>query len=112
MMRCRRSTMAITATAVYTLNGAFRSCIVPPHEKENSYQCSERGNGTRPGRCRPAAEDFSFRNAGTLGLAILVTGMMAQRAFPAVEPAKLRVLILSGLNNHDWRSTTPLIKTM
>ena len=48
----------------------------------------------------------------TLGLAILVTGMMAQRAFPAVEPAKLRVLILSGLNNHDWRSTTPVIKTM
>ena len=37
---------------------------------------------------------------------------MAQRAFPAGEPAKLRVLILSGLNNHDWRSTTPVIKKM
>jgi hypothetical protein len=46
----------------------------------------------------------------TLGLAILVMGMMAQRAFPAGEPAKLRVLIFSGLNNHDWRSTTPVIK--
>ena len=43
----------------------------------------------------------------TRGVAILVTGMMAQRAFPAVEPAKLQVLIFSGLNNHDWRSTTP-----
>jgi len=48
----------------------------------------------------------------TVGLAILVTGMMAQRAFPAGEPAKLRVLIFSGLNNHDWRSTTPVIKKM
>jgi type 1 glutamine amidotransferase/HEAT repeat protein len=48
----------------------------------------------------------------TLGLAILMTGLMAQRAFPAVEPARLRVLIFSGLNNHDWRSTTPVIKKM
>jgi len=55
---------------------------------------------------------FSFRGAMTLGVAMLVTGMMAQRAFPAVEPAKLRVLIFSGLNNHDWRSTTPVIKRM
>jgi type 1 glutamine amidotransferase len=38
-------------------------------------------------------------------------GMMAA-AFAAVEPTKLRVLILSGLNNHDWRSTTPVIKKM
>jgi uncharacterized protein len=48
----------------------------------------------------------------TYGLAIVVAGMMAQRAFPAGEPAKLRVLILSGLNNHDWRSTTPVIQKM
>ena len=54
----------------------------------------------------------SFRVAAALGLAILMTGLMAQRAFPAEEPAKLRVLILSGLNNHDWRSTTPVIKKM
>ena len=54
----------------------------------------------------------SFRMGGMLGLAILVAGLVAQRAFPATEPAKLRVLILSGLNNHDWRSTTPVIKTM
>lgn len=52
---------------------------------------------------------FSFRGAVTLGLAIVVVGMTAQRAFPAGEPAKLRVLLLSGLNNHDWRSTTPVI---
>jgi hypothetical protein len=55
---------------------------------------------------------FSFRGAVTLGLAIVVAGMTAQRAFPAGEPAKLRVLILSGLNNHDWRSTTPVIKKL
>jgi hypothetical protein len=52
-----------------------------------------------------------FRTGGMLGLAILVAGLVAQRAFPATEPAKLRVLILSGLNNHDWRSTSPVIKT-
>ena len=55
---------------------------------------------------------FSFCNAAMLGLAILVTWMTAQRAFCAAEPAPLRVLIFSGLNNHDWRSTTPVIKTM
>jgi type 1 glutamine amidotransferase/HEAT repeat protein len=46
-----------------------------------------------------------------LGLAILVAGMTAA-AFAAAEPAQLRVLIFSGLNNHDWRSTTPVIKAM
>jgi type 1 glutamine amidotransferase len=29
---------------------------------------------------------------------------------PPVFAAPLRVLILSGLNNHDWRSTTPFLK--
>ena len=54
---------------------------------------------------------FSFRGAVRLGLFILVMGMTAT-AFAAAEPAKLRVLIFSGLNNHDWRSTTPVIKKM
>lgn len=29
---------------------------------------------------------------------------------PAAGPAKLRVLILTGVNNHDWRATTPVLR--
>lgn len=55
---------------------------------------------------------FAVRGAAALGLILLVTSTVVLRAFPAVEPPKLRVLILSGLNNHDWRSTTPVIRMM
>src|SRR5512137_1893627 len=55
---------------------------------------------------------YWFRGALTLGMVIILTGLTAPRAFSTNEPAKLRVLILSGLNNHDWRSTTPVIKKM
>jgi type 1 glutamine amidotransferase len=55
---------------------------------------------------------FLFRGALTLGTVIVLTGLTPPRAVSAGEPAKLRVLILSGLNNHDWPSTTPAIKTM
>jgi hypothetical protein len=33
-------------------------------------------------------------------------------AVPAAEGEKLRLLILSGANNHDWKSTTPVLKSM
>jgi type 1 glutamine amidotransferase/HEAT repeat protein len=36
--------------------------------------------------------------------------LMAAGAFAATEAAPLRVLILSGRNNHDWRATTPALK--
>jgi uncharacterized protein len=46
-------------------------------------------------------------------LATLTLGF-AMAAAPAAEPAagggKLRVLILSGANNHDWKTTTPALK--
>lgn len=32
------------------------------------------------------------------------------RMDPFFQPAKIRTLILSGRNNHDWRSTTPFLK--
>jgi type 1 glutamine amidotransferase len=35
---------------------------------------------------------------------------MTSGAAPAAAPAKLAVLILSGQNNHDWKTTTPLLK--
>jgi hypothetical protein len=35
---------------------------------------------------------------------------LAQSTLPLFQKDKLRVLILSGRNNHDWRTTTPLIR--
>lgn len=34
----------------------------------------------------------------------------AQVTIPFFQPGKVRVLILSGRNNHDWRSTTPFLR--
>ena len=39
---------------------------------------------------------------------VLLAGLAAQPA--AADETKLRVLILSGANNHNWRETTPAIK--
>src|ERR1019366_1113538 len=38
--------------------------------------------------------------------------LRASPAEAARKPAGIRVLILSGLNNHDWRSTTPVLLKM
>ena len=40
-------------------------------------------------------------------ITVLFTGMTAAAQ---QSPAKLRVLIFSGQNNHDWRKTTPVLK--
>ena len=45
-----------------------------------------------------------------LGLAIVTAAAGADQGRPATAPPPLRVLIYSGLNNHDWRSTTPVIR--
>ncbi|MCY2993006.1 MAG: ThuA domain-containing protein [Planctomycetota bacterium] len=55
---------------------------------------------------------FFLAVAFFVGVASVVTAMTAKLAHAADEPPKLRVLIFSGLNNHDWRSTTPVIKKM
>ena len=34
----------------------------------------------------------------------------AQDTIPFFQPGKIRVLILSGRNNHDWRTTTPFLR--
>ena len=34
----------------------------------------------------------------------------AQDTLPFFQPGKIRVLILSGRNNHDWRTTTPFLR--
>lgn len=40
----------------------------------------------------------------------LFAGWLGSEAAGASPPKRLRVLILSGQNNHDWKSTTPLLK--
>ena len=35
---------------------------------------------------------------------------VAQVTIPFFQPGKVRVLILSGRNNHDWRTTTPFLR--
>ena len=54
----------------------------------------------------------SFPGALTLGLILLLTALTVEHAGAVDALPKLRVLIFSGLNNHDWRSTTPVIKKM
>src|SRR5262249_50071712 len=40
----------------------------------------------------------------------LVLGLAAPAARAADKDAKIKVLIIDGQNNHDWRSTTPFMK--
>jgi hypothetical protein len=46
----------------------------------------------------------------TLGLG-LALACAVRAADPAPPPAKLSLLILSGANNHDWKTTTPIAVT-
>ena len=41
---------------------------------------------------------------------LVVLLLIAATTAPAAEP--LRVLILSGANNHDWKSTTPVLRQL
>jgi type 1 glutamine amidotransferase len=43
--------------------------------------------------------------------AALLTLIVATRAFAADAPSVYKTAIIDGQNNHDWRSTTPMIKT-
>ena len=36
--------------------------------------------------------------------------LSAQDTIPFFQPGKIRVLIFSGRNNHDWRTTTPFLR--
>ena len=58
---------------------------------------------TRFGRSVPAF---------ALGLMTCLLAIQPAGAAGTEEGAKLRVLIFSGMNNHDWRSTTPVIQKM
>lgn len=43
-------------------------------------------------------------------LAVPAPPAAAQNTLPLFKKGALRVLILSGRNNHDWRSTTPALR--
>ncbi|MHB8953015.1 MAG: ThuA domain-containing protein [Pirellulaceae bacterium] len=53
-----------------------------------------------------------FVEVCTLGLTACLFVVQPIGAAEGQETPKLRVLIVSGLNNHDWRSTTPTIEKM
>jgi len=52
------------------------------------------------------------RAAGLLLVAVGLGGLPAVGAASGTATAPLRVLILGGLHNHDWQSTTPVIRAM
>src|SRR5208282_3656427 len=41
---------------------------------------------------------------------LALSTMFAQDNIPVFQPGKIRVLIFSGRNNHDWRTTTPFLR--
>lgn len=54
---------------------------------------------------------FALALFGISGQWALVSSLgLAQDTLPFFQPGKVRVLILSGRNNHDWRSTTPFLR--
>lgn len=60
----------------------------------------------------------SISRQAILGLAALLGCLVAAQAADTPDKpaeaagAKIRLLILSGANNHDWKSTTPVLKKM
>lgn len=54
-----------------------------------------------------------MRNAHWFLITILLLALAFQAmAAPAAKPAPLSVLVLSGQNNHDWKTTTPALAKM
>ena len=53
---------------------------------------------------------YGSRNSISLGLAMLVACLITAPLALAAEPTAIRVLILTGQNNHAWQETTPLLK--
>lgn len=44
------------------------------------------------------------------GFLLIFTAGFAQETIPFFKPGMVRVLIFSGRNNHDWRTTSPFLK--
>lgn len=50
--------------------------------------------------------------AAALISAIIMPALPAKAADPGGKEDKIRILILSGANNHDWKSTTPVLRSI
>jgi type 1 glutamine amidotransferase len=59
---------------------------------------------------RTAGEETAGDNLIMIARCLLFLALAT--ALPAAQSEKLRLLILSGANNHDWKSTTPVLKSM
>ncbi len=55
---------------------------------------------------------ISFLVLSSLSVYLLTVAdaLLAQNTIPLFKPGTLRALIFSGRNNHDWRTTTPILK--
>jgi type 1 glutamine amidotransferase len=53
---------------------------------------------------------MKHRGLLALALLLLLLGSAAVRAEEKAETPKIRVILIDGQNNHDWRTTTPILK--
>lgn len=51
-----------------------------------------------------------FGSRGAVLSSLLLLSLMAPHALAESEQEKLKVLIVDGRNNHDWRTTTPILQ--
>src|SRR5262245_32313763 len=45
-------------------------------------------------------------------LSVMGVGWLAADAAPGPSSDKVKVILIDGQNNHDWRATTPVLKKM
>lgn len=46
----------------------------------------------------------------SLAVAVCLAAVLASRGLGQATPEKIRVVLIDGQNNHDWRKTTPIMK--
>jgi hypothetical protein len=51
-----------------------------------------------------------YLRTGVLALVALVASVHTARADPSSDTPKIKVILIDGQNNHNWRATTPLLK--
>src|SRR5580658_8179783 len=51
-----------------------------------------------------------LRAAGATLFALVVAAAAAVGAYPLADSPKIKVILIDGQNNHNWRATTPILK--
>ena len=64
--------------------------------------------------CRPRYAEAVRLNPVCWGMVLLLPAIpaLAQNSIPLFKKNAIRALILSGRNNHDWRTTTPQLRKL